>query len=86
MAQTPATPNTSTPFTKSKSAPAPTRTQVRNTPIPRAGATASAAAAKTLKTQISPEIIAKRAYEIYQSGQGGSEMDNWIRAERELRC
>jgi hypothetical protein len=30
-------------------------------------------------------MIAKRAYEIHLSGQGGSELDNWLRAERELR-
>ena len=29
--------------------------------------------------------IAKRAFEISQSGHGGSEHDNWVRAERELR-
>jgi hypothetical protein len=30
-------------------------------------------------------MIARRAYEIWQSGSGGSEMENWLRAERELR-
>ena len=30
--------------------------------------------------------IAKRAYEIYKSGKGGSDLDNWYRAERELRA
>jgi hypothetical protein len=30
-------------------------------------------------------MIAKRAYEISQSPQAGSEFDNWVRAERELR-
>jgi hypothetical protein len=30
-------------------------------------------------------LIARRAYEIWASGQGGSELENWIRAERELR-
>ena len=30
--------------------------------------------------------IAKRAYEIYKSGKGGSAQDNWYRAERELRA
>jgi hypothetical protein len=42
------------------------------------------AAAPAQKT-ITHEMIAKRAYEIWQSGQGGSEYDNWCRAERELR-
>jgi hypothetical protein len=31
-------------------------------------------------------MIAKRAYEIWQSGKGGSEVENWLRAERELRA
>ena len=31
------------------------------------------------------EEIARRAYEIYLSGQGGSELDDWLRAEAELR-
>jgi hypothetical protein len=30
-------------------------------------------------------MIAKRAYEIYLSGKGGSQMENWLRAERELK-
>ena len=30
--------------------------------------------------------IAKRAFEIYKSGKGGSELENWLRAERELRA
>jgi hypothetical protein len=85
MARKPITSNTPTPSPKTKAAPAPIRTEVRNTPVPRAGATASAAAAKTIKKQVTMDMIARRAYEIYQSGQGGSEFDNWIRAERELR-
>ena len=65
-----------------KSAPAPkapVRTEVRNSPIPRPAAPTSAA------KQITHEMIAKRAYEISQSPLCGSEMDNWLRAERELR-
>jgi len=34
---------------------------------------------------ITQDQIARRAYEIYLSGTGGSESDNWHRAERELR-
>ena len=41
----------------------------------------TAAAAKP----VTHELIARRAYEIWASGQGGTEMENWIRAERELR-
>jgi hypothetical protein len=49
---------------------------VRNTPVPKPQATPKV---------ITHEMIAKRAYEIWQSGKGGSEYDNWVRAERELR-
>jgi hypothetical protein len=35
--------------------------------------------------EITHDMIARRAYEIYLSGTGGSEFDNWCRAERELR-
>lgn len=34
---------------------------------------------------ITTEMIAQRAYYIAMSGYGGSEMDNWLRAERELK-
>lgn len=37
-----------------------------------------------VETLIPHEAIAKRAYDIYQSGHGGSADDNWLRAEREL--
>ncbi|HEX2971634.1 MAG TPA: DUF2934 domain-containing protein [Tepidisphaeraceae bacterium] len=50
-------------------------TQVRNTAIPKVPA---------VKKEITHEMIAKRAYEIWQSGTGRSEMENWLRAEREL--
>jgi hypothetical protein len=56
-------------------------TPVRNTPIPKV---AAAPAAPTPK-QITREMVAKRAFEIFASGTGGSESDNWFRAERELR-
>ena len=36
-------------------------------------------------TAPSHEEIARRAYEISQRGEGGSDEDNWHRAERELR-
>ena len=49
----------------------------RNTSIPK-----SAPAAKRMVTH---EAIAKRAYEIYASGRGGSAVDNWLRAEAELK-
>jgi hypothetical protein len=55
--------------------PAKTVTSVRNSPIPKAPA----------KKEITHDEIAKRAYEISCSGMGGSEVDNWLRAERELK-
>jgi hypothetical protein len=51
----------------------------RNSPLPKQEATSSG------PRQISHEMIAKRAYEIYVSGKGGSQHDNWLRAERELK-
>jgi hypothetical protein len=33
---------------------------------------------------VSHDDIAKRAYEIYESGRGGSAHENWLRAEHEL--
>ena len=35
--------------------------------------------------EVTCDMIAQRAYEIYCSGAGGSQDDNWFRAERELR-
>jgi hypothetical protein len=49
---------------------------VRNTPLPKS---------EPMKRVISHEMIAKRAYEIFASGQGGNQDENWHRAERELR-
>jgi hypothetical protein len=63
----------------SKSAPrksAPAVTVSRNTPVPRAS---------SMKREITHEMIAKRAYEIFISGKGGTQIDNWLRAERELK-
>ena len=50
-------------------------TPVRNTAIPKVPA----------RKEITNEMIATRAYYISISGQGGSEYDNWSRAEYELR-
>jgi hypothetical protein len=58
-------------------------TPVRNSPVPKAVAAASPAPAP--KKEVTYEQIAKRAYEIFASGTGGSQDDNWHRAERELR-
>jgi hypothetical protein len=35
--------------------------------------------------EVTNEEIAQRAYEISQSAEAGSDDDNWLRAERELR-
>jgi hypothetical protein len=56
-----------------------TTTRKRATPIPRDGQGNGSA------REISYEMIARRAYEIFVSGTGGSQEENWYRAERELR-
>lgn len=55
-----------------------TKTAVRNTPLPKVS--------KKAEIVISQDQIAKRAYEIFASGKGGSESDNWHQAERQLRA
>src|SRR5688572_1632144 len=55
---------------------------VRNTPIPKTNPVLTPGAPKR---QITPELIAERAYYISISGTGGSQEENWHRAERELR-
>ena len=45
------------------------------------GATSRTAAAP----EITQEMIAERAYHISQSGEGGTDQENWHRAEAELR-
>ena len=67
------------PIAAAKPAPAVASTPMRNTPVPK-GAVRQAA-----KKEVTYGDIAQRAYEIWASGQGGSETDNWLRAERELR-
>ena len=53
-------------------------TPVRHTAIPKAASLAAA------KPAITHEMIARRAFEISCGPTCGSEMDNWLRAEREL--
>ena len=67
--------------------PAPAQQQSRPaTPQSNKPATAAAAAAvRPAAKPVTHELIARRAYEIWASGQGGTETENWIRAERELR-
>jgi hypothetical protein len=66
------------PVTRAIAASATITSPVRNSPIPKVQGAA------TGKKEISREQIAKRAYEIWRSGTGGSELDNWHRAIREL--
>lgn len=52
---------------------------------PAAGATAKQSDFSTSITQtVGRDEIAMRAYTIYLSGQGGTELDHWLQAEREL--
>ena len=58
-------------------------TAVRHTAIPKVEI---AAAAPSAPRAITTEMVASRAYEIWASGSGGSDLENWSRAERELRA
>jgi hypothetical protein len=80
----------SKPFKPSPNQPA--RSDVRNSPVPRQTTAAAQPPRQSAppmsssnKRTPSRDEIARRAYEIWQSGKGGSDYDNWIRAERELR-
>ena len=55
---------------------APVKTPARNTPVPRP---------QPVAREITNDMVAKRAFEIWVGGTGGSEHENWLRAERELR-
>lgn len=55
-------------------------TEVRKTSIPPKVIAAATSRAVTW------DAIARRAYEIYASGHGGSAEENWLRAEGELRA
>lgn len=52
---------------------------VRQSPVPK-----PQAAAATGPIDVTQDMIARRAYLIWESS-GGSDFDNWVRAERELR-
>ena len=83
-AKKPISKSASTPVRRSpvpKSKPKAGSSPVRNSAIPK-GKSKPAGGSKPLPTF---EQISVRAYEIYASGQGGSEHENWLRAERELR-
>lgn len=56
-------------------------TAVRHSAIPKTEVVAVAA-----PRLVTGDGIARRAYEIWASGTGGSELENWVRAESELRA
>ena len=47
--------------------------------------TQKATSKKAAPPEITQEMIAERAYHISQSGEGGTDEENWHRAEAELR-
>lgn len=58
-------------------------TPVRNTSLPPRQPTGGSTSIK--KSPPTHDQIARRAYDIWKSGRGGSQDENWYRAERELR-
>jgi hypothetical protein len=58
-----------------KTEAAPKKTTTRRAPSKKAAAA----------SEITEEMIAERAYHISQSGEGGTDEENWHRAEAELR-
>jgi hypothetical protein len=81
--------STSKPAARKVAAPAKVvaRSEVRNSPVPKASPVAATvkSAVAAAAPVVTRDAIARRAYEIWASGTGGSEFDNWVRAERELR-
>jgi DUF2934 family protein len=47
--------------------------------------TRGATSRKAAAPEITQEMVAERAYHISQSGEGGTDEENWHRAEAELR-
>lgn len=58
--------------------------QGRTTQSTRDQARATQQGSAAAERMVAESVIAERAYEIWKS-QGGSDLDNWLRAERELR-
>jgi hypothetical protein len=52
---------------------------------PRKSSKAASAAGKSDSPTVTNEEIAARAYEISQSDVAGTSVENWLRAEQELR-
>jgi Protein of unknown function (DUF2934) len=80
----PPRPQTSAPKS-STTTPPPASASRPATPQSASSTTSSNRPAAAAAKPVTHELIARRAYEIWASGQGGTEMENWIRAERELR-
>jgi len=57
---------------------------VKTTPA-RKSVVPKSAGPSAIRKEITHEMIAKRAYEIFLGGRGGDEVHNWLAAERELR-
>ena len=66
--------------TSKKAAPPETEAVVTEKPT-----TQKATSKKAAPPEITQEMIAERAYHISQSGEGGTDEENWHRAEAELR-
>lgn len=72
---------------------------VKSTPVPAVKAVATKAvcgmsiapqvarpAAMPISVPVSHEMIAQRAREISNSGKGGSDVQNWLQAEKEVKA
>jgi hypothetical protein len=59
-------------------------TSVRNSPIPKTQPQGQQQ--QVGRKMVSQSDIAKRAYEISQSPQNRGQLENWLRAERELKA
>lgn len=59
--------------------------------VPASSSRGMSSASKTTRAPepgsiaVTHEAISRRAYDIWKSGRGGSDLENWTRAERELR-
>ena len=60
-----------------------TTTATQSQPEPKFS---TASRSPATRREVTHEQVARRAYEIFKSGTGGTPEDNWFRAERELRA
>jgi hypothetical protein len=63
------------------------KSTTRKSPVPRSTKAKATTNAEPASTKAAPtaDQIAQRAYELWQNGTPGSELDHWLMAERELR-